>query len=1847
MFRILLLITFITIQYKSIAQSIGVYQNVTIPYIGGNLIIKPSIIPIGISKSSVKVSGHFQGEIYIEPISGNIHVNNAYPNGEFRVDVYGPNGISTNFLLTVQGTECKYKGRFQFSREIIDIPSKASRVADINRDGISDLLLLRQDISGITLLLNSKSGFVERTEINLGFIPECFDVGDLNNDGFLDIVVPNNASQSILIYYGTVNSTFQQPLSIRPNVTIVQGEFLIANTKKIVLEDLNNDGMSDMIFFSPSQGIIFIGLGKQDNTFDFSQSVALGVSDITGDISVADFTNDQMLEIVVEMGLSINMYLISIQQNKFSISNTIQIPFNGTSGSPDLEVFDINTDSKMDIYYSDGVNGGALFLGLGNNTFLPPESYALGPNNGGLYMKVIDLNGDKNIDFFQYISPNYLYYSSSIGNGTIVNSSYYDPISVQDFSDVSILDFNGDRILDICISDLSGSTSILIGTQNYFSEKIIDPGFITDVGNLLAADFSNDGFTDIIVSNTLLPEFSIYKGNSIGSHDFFRSISLPLVGVEVGPRTMEMGDINNDGILDLLIAMGSDSVFIYKGIGQGDFELLQLDGFATTIKHNSSIMRFRVIDYNNDGFKDIIFLNQTSICVALGNGDFTFKNVITEILNIDVLQITGFEVRDITNDGFPELFFSDASADHLVIYTGNKNAQFIYSNRIIIPGVEGFSIGDYNNDLIDDVVVGVPQNGLVLYRGTGSLSFVNDKLLYGIDPYNLVGKDLDGDLLNELIFWNNGGSMQVLFFDKNRQQILEQTTNFYSPIQGPIFFGDFGNVLNTVPDGITDIYFRTEAGITKLLINESLNNRIFDQNTPITELVLCNNQNYLLKISDNSSTSVQWESSFDGETYGAITGQNSYQINYAQTRPLSFLRAKLTNESYCSNASPYYTKPLRIQYQDYSQLNPLNDFYTSCDSLVTINIKPGFKNYQWSNGDTLPTTQLKYSSDISIALTDSLKCILRDTASVEIQNLNLIVSDTLICKGADIRLTIDSSLLKYSPIKNEMHNGLIFYAPMDGNSNDLSLNFLQKTEFSILFDTDRHQIPAKAATFSNGSSVVYDYIPLVNQNSYTLSIWIKLDSAGSLIRMPQFGLVADRLPDLGLIRQFSIETLGGSSAVSPGISYGEWHHVLATYDKGLDRVSLYIDGKKVSTVFQPQLFAQNTTNLIIGGIETNGQSFGCFDDIAIWNRALTDFEISNLAENKYIVEWSNGEKGYSISVKPDSTTAIVARIKSSRSFCEDTAIVNVSVIDTSLSISSPLPKCFSSQISLTAALGNFYQWFKNDTQMLDEKSNIFKTLDTGRYKVLIKNTFGCIDSSRLINVSDIITTASFSVNDTMQLLSQNKFIFNNLSNVLGSEERKYEWSFGDGTTSTEVSPEHFYEKVGTYRVRLKVLSINGCIDSAFLNVTVMSNLTARFSVNDSIQCINGNYFLFQDLSQIDGGSLIYRWDFGDGKESSLQNPTHKYEKSGDYLVNLYVTDGFGSADSSSVQITVNSMPILKFITNDTVQCLNGNLFLITNLTQVPQNESYAFKWFFGDGASSNLISPEHTYTEPGDYSISLITETLSGCVDTLSQKVSVFVLSKIEIKVNDSLQCITNNLFKFVDSTIAPTGLNYTRIWDFGDGKSSNLSNPSYIYNTHGTYTVKLKLSLSDVCSDSGQTKIIVSPQPENRKYKPVDVVISKPSIILARDSGINYLWSPSVGLNSTTRRDAELVLYRDQIYTIKVTLKNNCHVTDTVLVRAFKNYEIYVPQGFTPNNDGNNDRIYPIMVGIKKLKYFKIFDRWGNMVYNRVDVNSINGWDGTVNGKPLPIGTFVWIAEAFDLENNLIRRKGTFALIR
>src|SRR4030095_9237971 len=118
-----------------------------------------------------------------------------------------------------------------------------------------------------------------------------------------------------------------------------------------------------------------------------------------------------------------------------------------------------------------------------------------------------------------------------------------------------------------------------------------------------------------------------------------------------------------------------------------------------------------------------------------------------------------------------------------------------------------------------------------------------------------------------------------------------------------------------------------------------------------------------------------------------------------------------------------------------------------------------------------------------------------------------------------------------------------------------------------------------------------------------------------------------------------------------------------------------------------------------------------------------------------------------------------------------------------------------------------------------------------------------------------------------------------------------------------------------------------------------------------------------------------------------------------------------------------------------------------------------------------------------------------------------------------------------------------------------------------------------------------------------------------------------------------------DQLYTIEIKTSSECTTVDTQFVKIVAHADIYVPNAFTPNDDGLNDILRPILIGIKEFHYFKIFNRWGQLLFDTKNPSA--GWDGRLNATPMSSQVIVWMAEGLGLDNKIYFRKGVSTILR
>jgi gliding motility-associated-like protein len=116
-------------------------------------------------------------------------------------------------------------------------------------------------------------------------------------------------------------------------------------------------------------------------------------------------------------------------------------------------------------------------------------------------------------------------------------------------------------------------------------------------------------------------------------------------------------------------------------------------------------------------------------------------------------------------------------------------------------------------------------------------------------------------------------------------------------------------------------------------------------------------------------------------------------------------------------------------------------------------------------------------------------------------------------------------------------------------------------------------------------------------------------------------------------------------------------------------------------------------------------------------------------------------------------------------------------------------------------------------------------------------------------------------------------------------------------------------------------------------------------------------------------------------------------------------------------------------------------------------------------------------------------------------------------------------------------------------------------------------------------------------------------------------------------------------LYTIELKTDIGCITEDTQLVKIRKRIEIYVPTAFTPDGNGTNDFLRPVLMGFSSVTYFRVYNRWGKLLYQMQ--SDVPGWDGRINGVKQDMQTVVWMIEAIDVDGNTHQRKGTSVLLR
>ena len=279
----------------------------------------------------------------------------------------------------------------------------------------------------------------------------------------------------------------------------------------------------------------------------------------------------------------------------------------------------------------------------------------------------------------------------------------------------------------------------------------------------------------------------------------------------------------------------------------------------------------------------------------------------------------------------------------------------------------------------------------------------------------------------------------------------------------------------------------------------------------------------------------------------------------------------------------------------------------------------------------------------------------------------------------------------------------------------------------------------------------------------------------------------------------------------------------------------------------------------------------------------------------------------------------------------------------------------------------------------------------------------------------------------------------------------WSWDFGDGVKSTAPNPTHTYGSNGTRTVKLTVTDNRGATDAASLTVGVANQVPAAAFTRS---CTGLSCAFTSTSSDVDGTIASWSWNFGDGKTSTAQNPSHSYTANGTYTVGLTVTDNKGGKGSTSQSVTLgattNPPPVASF----TASC-TGLACAFTDASSDPDGSVLAWSWDFGDGTKSTAQNPTHTYGSNGTRTVKLTVTDNAGATGAASLSVTVSNQAPTAAFTRSctGLACTLTSTSSDADGTIASWS------WNFGDGKTSTVQNPSHTYAAAGTYTIALTVT--------------------------------------------------------------------------------------------------------------------------------------------------------------------------------------------
>lgn len=456
------------------------------------------------------------------------------------------------------------------------------------------------------------------------------------------------------------------------------------------------------------------------------------------------------------------------------------------------------------------------------------------------------------------------------------------------------------------------------------------------------------------------------------------------------------------------------------------------------------------------------------------------------------------------------------------------------------------------------------------------------------------------------------------------------------------------------------------------------------------------------------------------------------------------------------------------------------------------------------------------------------------------------------------------------------------------------------------------------------------------------------------------------------------------------------------------------------------------------------------------------------------------------------------------------------------------------------------------------------------------------------------------------------------------------WFLGEpgnpANASQLASPSIVYQSEGNKQVSLRVENSNGCRDSVTTALTISKEPPLQFAFRDTLICL-------PDTLQLRAfGEGTFTWDAAPGLISGSTTATPRVSPS---LTSFFkVTQRLdGCIGTDSVRVRVAPAVLLQTM-GDTTICAGDSLVLRAG------GNGNLYHWTPAAGlADASAASPA---ARPPASTIYRVVSSISKC--SASAEIRVTTVAYPQANAGpDKIICFGHSVQ--LNSTVKGNRFEWL--------PAGTLNNPglhSPVATPLQTTAYVLKVYDQQGCPKPGIDTVVVQVEPPIELTLNGDTSVVVGQVLQLNGGGASrYLWLPSTGLSSDTVPNPAATFNQPSemlVYTLIGYNDAGCRDSLTVRIRVFSGTPvIYVPTAFTPNGDGLNETLKPTLAGMMKLDYFKIFNRFGEMVYSTG--SPYDAWDGKVKGQKQSSGLFIWMVQAVDYEGKSVKAKGTTMLIK